>query len=78
MASIGEQQFWAAVGSIARSLNSIGQDLKKLVEDKPSPPVDPESLGALALWREDVAKENTILGFTEWLAWQEEKRGDQT
>ena len=33
--------------------------------------VDPDSLGAMALWREEVARGNCRIGFADWLAWHQ-------
>jgi hypothetical protein len=31
--------------------------------------LEPDSIGAAALWREEVARGDTLLGFADWLAW---------
>ena len=69
MASIAENQFWASVASLARSAEKIARVLEVMAEDNKPPEVDPDSLGAMALWREEVAGGSTILGFSEWVAW---------
>lgn len=63
-----------AIQSLANSMIDIAKALESLaVENKPK--IDPDSLGAVALWKEDVAAGNTILGFSEWVAWHQ-KEGD--
>lgn len=61
-----------AIQSLANSMIQIAKDLESMVS---RPAVDPDSLGAVALWKEDVAAGNTILGFSEWVAWHQ-KEGD--
>lgn len=76
MATIGENQFWASVASLARSAEKIARMLEVMAEEKKPPTVDPDSLGAMALWREEVASGNTVLGFSEWVAWHKKDPGD--
>jgi len=33
--------------------------------------VDPSSLGAYALWQQEVALGDTTVGFADWLAWHD-------
>lgn len=74
MASIGEQQTWAAIASMARSLQSIAKTLEKAAEgfaDKTKPEQDLPL--TKAAWKSEVANDRTDLGFDDWLTG---KRGD--
>lgn len=58
--------------SIAQSLRTIAgameaQELRR----REKLTFDPKSLGALALWREEVARGDCRIGFADWLAWHE-------
>src|SRR3954466_14512738 len=37
----------------------------------------PDSLGALALWRWEVGRGETTVGFADWLAWHESDKAEQ-
>ena len=55
---------------IARNLNRIANVLEaqeKRAREKPV--IDPDSLGAVALWKEEVADGTCTIGFTDWMAW---------
>ena len=43
--------------------------MRHLGWDKPK--IDPNSLGAMALWREQVAAGDCLIGFADWLAWHQ-------
>lgn len=70
MTTIGEQQFMNAVPAC---LNRIANCLEEIVlrQRQQDADVDPQSLGALALWRQEVFAGRTLLGFPDWLAWHE-------
>ena len=38
--------------------------------------IDPDSLGAIALWREEVAHRGCTIGFTDWQAWHESDKAE--
>jgi hypothetical protein len=72
MGTIIENQAMDAIRQIPGQLNRIANALEaqvKLAREKPQ--VDPDSLGMVALWREEVARGATNVGFTHWLAWHE-------
>ncbi len=68
MASIGEQQTWAAIASMARSLQKIAQVLESAAEgfvEKIKP--EPDLPLTKAAWKTEVANGKTELGFDDWL-----------
>lgn len=55
--------------SIAHSLNRVANVTEAWwAREREKPQVDPASLGAKALWMQDVAAGDCLIGFTEWLA----------
>jgi len=65
------------ISQIAQHLNRIANCLEaqeKRARERPQ--VDPDSLGMVALWREEVARGATNVGFTHWLAWHESDRDE--
>lgn len=75
MTTIGEQQFMNAVPAC---LNRIANCLEEIVlrQRQQDADVDPKSLGALALWRQEVFSGRTLLGFGDWLAWHNADKTD--
>jgi hypothetical protein len=71
MVTIGEQQTWNNIGSIARDLNRIANIMegKEMRARQRLADLEPDSIGAAALWREEVSRGDTLLGFADWLAW---------
>jgi hypothetical protein len=70
MVTIGEQQTWAAIASMARSLAKIAVAIEKIVDEEfseePEPAKEELPLTKIA-WRSEVSKGNTELGFSDWL-----------
>lgn len=66
--TIGQEQ---VMNSIAGSLRMIANCMEAEEKRKRSleEGINPDSLGALALWRWEVQEGNTRLGWSEWLAW---------
>ena len=63
--------------SIAHSLRTIAGCLEaQEMRARERPQIDPNSLGAMALWREEVASHNCTIGFSDWLAWHESDRAE--
>ena len=65
-----EVQMYNDLRQIQLSLNRIA-DCMEAAEARAQvkPVIDPDSLGVRAIWQQEVAAGDTILGFTEWLAW---------
>lgn len=60
-----------AIDSIPHIAHALGRIADALEKQNEAIPVDPADLGALALWREDVAAGNTTIGFAAWMAWKQ-------
>lgn len=56
------------LGRIANCLEGLVLLMRQELSDDATY-VDADSLGAAALWREQVAQGNTLVGFSDWLAW---------
>lgn len=70
MASVGEQQTWAAIASMARSLAKIATILESTAEEFKdiSKAEEQDDLPLTkAAWRSEVANGKTELGFEDWL-----------
>lgn len=67
-----------AQDKMAEHLRQIAQALQTMTDiladevDHQRQAIDPDSLGAVALWREAVARDGILLGFSEWMAWRNE------
>jgi hypothetical protein len=72
--TIGQEQ---VMNSIAISLRTIANCQEEMVKRaRAKPKVDPDSLGAKALWMQEVAAGDQLLGFTEWVAWHESDKAE--
>lgn len=62
-----------ALKAMERHLGRIANLLEgfEMRERQRNADVDPDSLGALALWREEVSHGGCLLGFADWRAWHE-------
>lgn len=72
-----EVQMYNDIRQIALNTNRIASCMEAAEERaQETGTVDPDSLGAMALWREMVASGDCLLGFSDWMAWQkaEEKQ----
>jgi hypothetical protein len=77
MASGYDAPFYFHIQQMAQSLNRIANCLEAQEKrEREKPQVDPSSLGALALWTQEVAAGTTLLGFADWLAWQESNQAE--
>lgn len=67
--TIGQEQVMHSIASSLRTIAICMQAQEQRRQERI--PFDPKSLGALALWREEVSNQITVLGFSDWLAWHE-------
>jgi hypothetical protein len=70
MVTIGEQQTWAAIASMARSLAKIAASIERIVEEEftDSEPAKETDLPLTKIaWRSEVANGKTEQGFDDWL-----------
>jgi len=65
----------ASLNSMARSLRIIASLMEgaEMRRRQMMADIDPDALGTLALWREEVAAGKTMLGFSDWVAWHSQK-----
>jgi hypothetical protein len=76
MVTIDEQQTMRAIQAIPGLLNRIVNLLEaQEMRARERISYDPKSLGMLALWREEVARGDCRIGFTDWQAWHESEQG---
>jgi hypothetical protein len=72
-----EVQMYNDIRQIAQNTNRIANCLEaQETRARERPQIDPNSLGAMALWREEVASHNCTIGFSDWLAWHESDRAE--
>jgi len=69
---IDEARVLELIPQIARDLGRMADSMEAAEERATALGINPESLGALALWRQEVFTQQTLLGFTDWLAWHQE------
>lgn len=74
----GSYENTVALKGIERQLNRIGNLMEAQEKKVQAVVVDPNNLGAVALWRAEVSNGITLLGFTDWLAWHESDAHEYT
>jgi hypothetical protein len=72
--TIGQEQVMHSIASSLRTIANCMEAQEMRAREKPK--VDPDSLGMVALWREEVARGATNVGFTHWLAWHESDKAE--
>ena len=72
--TIGQEQVMNSIASSLRTLANFAEAQEMREREKPK--VDPDSLGAKALWMQEVAAGDQLLGFTDWMAWHESDRAE--
>jgi hypothetical protein len=70
--TIIEQQTMHAIQQIPQQLKRIADAL-----EKQKPQVDPNSLGAYAIWKDEVARSGCLVGFADWQAWHDQPTPEQ-
>lgn len=69
MVTIIENQAMEAIRRIPYELNRIANVLEAQEKRAREIQVDPNSLGAKALWMQEVAAGDCLIGFADWVAW---------
>lgn len=65
----GQEQVMHSISSSLRTIAGAMEAQEMRAREKPQ--VDPNSLGAKALWMQEVAGGDCLLGFSDWVAWHE-------